>query len=244
MRLSKSWTLTVKEFAVFRRKKYIIYSLVALPIILSLLLPLSLLFPSGSQGIPASVLGKLLTSEFTIFIILAALLPAVIGSYSIIGEKIEKSLEPLLSTPATDSELLLGKSLAAFLPSIGATYAGASLYMAMVDGLASGRLGYVPFPDWNSAAILLLVAPLACVFSVEFNVIVSSRVNDVRAAQQLGSLVVLPLLAIFLLGQTSVMAIDVYHMLIVSGILLIADVAMSFVSRATFQREEILTKWK
>ena len=76
------------------------------------------------------------------------------------------------------------------------------------------------------------------------NVIVSSRVDDVRAAQQLGSLVVLPLLAIFLLGQTNALSIDVFHMLIVSGILLIADIVLSFVSRRTFQREEILTKWK
>ena len=50
-----------------------------------------------------------------IFIILAAIIPTVIGSYSIVGEKIEK-LETLLATPTTDSEILLGKTLAAFLP--------------------------------------------------------------------------------------------------------------------------------
>jgi ABC-type Na+ efflux pump permease subunit len=234
----------MKEFSVFRRKRYVIYSLVALPLILSLLLPLSILLPTSSKDLPASVLAPLLKNEVTIFIILAALLPAVLGSYSIIGEKIERSLEPLLATPATDSELLLGKSLAAFIPSIGATFAGATLFIAVVDALATDRLGYVLLPDWNTAAVLLLVAPLACIFSVEFNVIVSSRVDDVRAAQQLGSLVVVPLLAIFLLGQTNAFSIDVFHMLIVSGILIVADVALSFVSRATFQREEILTKWK
>ncbi|HUK80784.1 MAG TPA: hypothetical protein VLU91_09015, partial [Nitrososphaerales archaeon] len=148
------------------------------------------------------------------------------------------------ATPATDGELLLGKSLAAFIPSIGATYAGACVYIAAVDILASGRLGYAPLPDWNSAAVLLLAAPLACLFSVEFSVIISSRVNDIRSAQQLGSLVILPLLAIFLLGQTGTLAPNVYDMLIVSGILLAADVLLSFVLRATFQREEILTKWR
>lgn len=243
MRLSKSWTLAKKEFAVFRKKKYIIYSLVALPLILSLMMPLSILLATNESEVPASVLGPLLKSEVTIFIILAALLPAVIGSYSIIGEKVERSLEPLLATPSTDGELLLGKSLAAFIPSIGATYAGAGLFIAVVDGLAYDRLGFL-LPDWSTMVILLMVAPLACVFSVEFNVIVSSRVNDIRASQQLGSLVVIPLLAIFLLGQSNVLTIDVYHMLLVSGILLVADVALSFFSRATFQREEILTKWK
>lgn len=244
MRLRKSWTLTMKEFAVFRRKKYIIYSLVALPLVLSLMLPLSIFFSGAFSEVSDSVLGTLFKGEFTIFIILAALLPAVIGSYSIIGEKVEKSLEPLLATPSTDGELLLGKSLAAFVPSIGATYAGAGLFIAVVDGLTYSKLGYLLFPDWSSAVILLLTAPLACVFSVEFNVIVSSRVNDIRAAQQLGSLVVLPLVGIYILGQTGTLTIGAYHLLVVSGILLAADVALSFVSRRTFQREEILTKWK
>jgi ABC-2 type transport system permease protein len=244
VRLSKSWTLTRKEFDVFRRKRYILYSLVAVPLLLSLLLPLSILLTTSSSQLPPDLLARLLRSEVSIFIILAALLPAVVGSYSIIGEKLEKSLEPLLATPATDSELLLGKGLAAFIPSIAATYAGATLFIIVVDALASGRLGYIPLPDWYTASVLILAAPLACILSVEFNVIISSRVNDVRAAQQLGSLVILPLLGIFLLGQTNVVAPSVEDMLVVSGILLVADVVLSFVSRATFQREEILTKWK
>ena len=49
--------------------------------------------------------------------------------------------------------------------------------------------------------VLLMVTPLAAVFAVEVNVLVSARVNDVRTATQLGSLVVLPLFAIYLLSE-------------------------------------------
>jgi ABC-2 type transport system permease protein len=49
------------------------------------------------------------------FIILASAVPSGMASYSVVREKVEKSLEPLLSTPATDGEILLGKSLASFL---------------------------------------------------------------------------------------------------------------------------------
>jgi len=234
----------MKEFAVFRKKSYIIYSLVALPLILSLLLPLAFYFTHVFTEVPASVLVTLLRSESTIFIILAALLPAVIGSYSIIGEKLEKSLEPLLATPSSDGELLLGKSLAAFVPSVGASYIGAALFIIVVDWFTFPVLGYLIFPDWGMVVMLLSTVPLACAFSVELNIIVSSRVNDVRAAQQLGSLVVLPLIAIYILGQTGTVEIDPYHLLIISAILLLADVLLSFASRRTFQREEILTKWK
>ena len=246
MRISDSWTVAMKDLSIFQRKKYILYSLIALPLILSLLLPSSILL--STSGVPKAelnqVIDKLLRPEFTIFIIMAAILPSVIGSYSFIGEKVEKSLEPLLATPATDSELLLGKSLAAFLPSLGATYVGALIFMIFTDALTYGRLHYLVLPDLSAVVVLILAIPFSCIMSVEFSVIISSRVNDIRAAQQLGSLIILPLLAIFILSQAGVFSNDVYDLLLVSGILLVADVALSFLSRATFQREEILTKWK
>ncbi len=244
MRLWKSWVVTMKDFGVFRRKKYILYSLVALPAILGLLLPGALLLSGPAGQIPQAILVSTLKSEATIFILLPAILPSVIASYSFIGEKIEKSLEPLLATPTTDAELLMGKSLAAFIPSVAATYAGGIIFMVFVDSLTYGQLGYLLFPDWSTVVLFGLVVPLACVLSVEFNVIISSRVNDIRSAQQLGVLVVLPLLAIYLLGQTETVKSGVDEFLVVAGILLVVDIALSFVSRATFQREEILTKWK
>jgi ABC-type Na+ efflux pump permease subunit len=244
MKLSKSWIVATKDFSIFRRKRYIMYSLVATPLILALLLPGTLLFTTSSANVPYSLLTSLISSEFSIFIILAAILPTFIASYSFIGEKVEKSLEPLLATPTTDGELLFGKIIAAFLPSMAATYAGATIFMVFVDSFTKGQLGYFLYPNWIAVVILGLVAPLACILSVEFNVIISSRVNDIRAAQQLGILVILPLLAIFILGETNPLYVDVYHLLIISGILSIADIILASLSKATFQREEILTKWK
>jgi ABC-type Na+ efflux pump permease subunit len=244
MKLSKSWIVAKKDFSIFRRKRYIMYSLVAIPLILALLLPSTLLFTISSANVPYSLLTSLISSEFSIFIILAAILPTFIASYSFIGEKVEKSLEPLLATPTTDGELLFGKIIAAFLPSMGSTYAGATIFMVFVDSFTRSQLGYFLYPNWIAAVVLGLVAPLACILSVEFNVIISSRVNDIRAAQQLGVLVILPLLAIFILGETNPLYVDVYHLLIISGILSIADIILASLSKATFQREEILTKWK
>ncbi|MGA2665715.1 MAG: ABC transporter permease subunit [Nitrososphaerales archaeon] len=244
MRLGDSWTVAMKDISTFRRKSYILYSLVALPVVLAVVLPGSLLFSGANGSVPASTLVQLLQAELSILIMLAAILPSVIGSYSFIGEKVEKSLEPLLATPASDEELLLGKCLAAFLPSVAATYVGAAIFMAISDAATYGRLGYLLFPDADAAVILLLAVPFASILSVEFSVIVSSRVNDIRAAQQLGSLIILPMVLIFLLGETGTLSIDPFHLLIVSGILLVGDVGLAFVSRATFQREEILTRWK
>ena len=79
--------------------------------------------------------------------------------------------------------------------------------------------------------------------SVEANVIVSSKVNDIRAAQQLGGLVVLPIIGLVLIvvlgAQLSVLLAT-----LTSIILVIVDIALFYLSKETFQREEILTKWK
>ena len=160
------------------------------------------------------------------------------------GEKVEKSLEPLLSTPLTDGEILLGKAVSAVIPTLVAMYAAAAVFMIGIDVVTFGTLGYYYFPNWNIAILLLVLIPVAIVMSVLFSVIVSSRVNDVRSANSFGIFILFPLLAVYLLSETSIIALEVNGLLIISGILLAVDVALFFVGIKTFRREEILTKWK
>jgi ABC-2 type transport system permease protein len=243
MRFWKAWIVTTKDFSVFRKNKYIFYSILAMPLMFGLILPLAMLLFLPAD-VPAEAVTLILSVLNMYFAVMASILPTVIASYSFVGEKIEKSLEPLLATPTTDGELLFGKSLAAFLPCILATYIGAAAYVVVADVWSYMNLGVFLLPNLNWIIIVGLVAPLACVLSVEANVIVSSRVSDVRAAQQLGSLVVLPIILILLLGSTiGFMPADTLA-LILSGAMAIAVVALFYVSKATFQREEILTKWK
>ena len=250
MRLWKSWIVANKDLGVFRKNKYILYSLVGLPILLGLVIPSVLLF--SLQSSVGTVSNAQLTETATMlvnlstayFVIIAAILPTIIASYSFVGEKIEKSLEPLLATPTTDSELLFGKSLASFIPCIGATYIGAVIFVSIVDFWSFTNLGVFLIPNLYWALTMGIVAPLGCVLSVEANVIISSRVNDIRAAQQLGAFVILPLLLVMVLASTSPTFPLVTMALIVSGGLALADIALFYLSKATFKREEILTKWK
>ena len=81
--------------------------------------------------------------------------------------------------------------------------------------------------------------------SVEWNVLVSSRVSDVRIAQQVGVLIILPLAGIYLAGEINLISLgDTGNLLIVAAALGIIDLILLYVVRATFMREEILTKWK
>jgi ABC-type Na+ efflux pump permease subunit len=245
MNLGNSWIIATKDLKVIIRKRTVIYAVVVLPLLLSILFPLVVeISDRKSGGIPASSLPGLLNSFAFFFVIIPAIIPTPIASYSIVGEKIEKSLEPLLATPTTDGEILLGKSVAAFLPAIVATYASGTVFMALMDSVTYGKLGYLYFPNWGIGAILLLLAPLAALMSVELSVIASARVSDVRSASQLGSLMFLPFLGIYLAGEIGLISLGTTNLLIISAVLAVFDLLLFRVSTAAFRREEILTKWK
>lgn len=245
MRLSKAWLVASRDFKVFRHQKNILYSIIVFPVIISVLFPAILEFAQQrSGGLSAAVLPNLLNSFSFFFVIGAAYIPLGIASYSIVGEKIEKSLEPLLATPLTDGEILLGKALAAVLPTLVAMYAASLVFMVGIDATTVGRLGYNYFPNWNFGVLLLILLPVAVVMSVLYSVIVSSRANDVRSANSYGILILFPLLAIYLVSEIGIISLDINGFLIIAGILLAIDVALFFISTAAFRREEILTKWK
>lgn len=242
MRLWKAWIVATKDFSVFRKNKYILYSLIAMPLIMGVGLPLMMLILLAGAPVENMLLILGLLNVF--FAVMGAMMPTVIASYSFVGEKVERSLESLLATPTTDGELLLGKCLAAFLPSMAATLIGAAGYVAIVDLWFYMNQGVILLPNLNLALIVGLVAPIACILSVEANVIVSSRVSDVRAAQQLGGLVMIPILLVLMSGSmVPFMSADLLA-LVLSGVLAIAAVVLFYVSKAIFRREEILTRWK
>jgi len=243
MNLRHSWIIARKDIKVFIRKKTVLYLVVLLPLLLSILFPLVIEFGKGG-GITGPYLLTLLHSFEWFFVIIPAIIPAPIASYSIVGEKLEKSLERLLATPTTDGEILLGKGIAAFIPAIIATYVGASIFMTLIDVITNSRLGYLYYPNWDMGVILFVVAPLALLLSIELNIITSSRVTDVRAAGQAGSLMFLPFIGIYLASEIGIITLDTNTLLIIAGVIAVLDVVMFRISTSLFQREQILTKWK
>ena len=243
MRLSKALTVASKDFKIFTRKKSILYSIIGFEVLISIGLPLIILFVSRKPG-GLAVLSYLINSLSFWFVMGVAILPTGIASYSLVGEKIQKSLEPLLATPTTDEEILAGKAIAAFVPAMAANYLGAALYMLFIDIFTANKLGYLYYPNGVIAISLLLLAPLTCLLSIGYNVLVSSRSNDTRAAQQVGALIILPFGAIYVLSEINVLPLTTINLLIMSAALLVIDVIVFYMAIAKFQREEILTNWR
>lgn len=237
------WQIARKELKVIRRKKSILFYTIGLPLLIAVAFSI-VVRDQTAHAIPTTIsLGA--ESIIYIFVILATVLPSTIAAYSIVGEKVEKTLEPLLATPTTDGEILLGKSIAAFLPPILSTWMGASIFMAITDYvLYNAGLGYYYFPNWNAAVMLLVLAPLSGLLSIEVAVMASSRVSDVRGANQIAGLLFIPFVVVFFAGAEGLFAFSVINLLIFSGVVLIVDEVLFFLSKSTFKREEMLTKWK
>lgn len=249
MRLWKAWIVTRKDISVFRKNKYVLYSFMMFPVLMGALLPVTFVFSLNAQAASLThaqllAASQQVASEAAIFLIfIPAFIPSLIGSYSFVGEKIEKSLEPLLATPTTDDELLLGKCLAAFVPCLAATFAGAAISAGILDYWSYTTLGVFLIPNLYWLLVLFVMAPLAGVMSVEANVIISSRMNDVRAAYQTSGLVSLPLV-FFAVIASALALVSVLLAGLIILVLAVADVGLFYLSKETFQREEILTKWK
>jgi len=186
----------------------------------------------------------LVNSLLMFFVLIPSIIPTVIASYSFVGEKLNRSLEPLLATPTTDTELLAGKTLAIFLPSMLVTWISLVPTIIIVDVLTQPVLGYYLLPDPIWLVGVFLVAPLVCILSVLFNVIVSARVTDVRTSQQIGSIVIIPVIAFFIVGLAGLVTFSLLNMLLFGIALAAIDVGVIYLALSTFQREKILVRWK
>ncbi len=91
---------------------------------------------------------------------------------------------------------------------------------------------------------VFVVGPLLSVASVSFAVMISSRVNEPRVAEQLSGLVVLPLLGLFFGQVSGLILLDTTLIAWMAVGLLALDAVLLAFAVQLFQRESILTRWK
>jgi ABC-type Na+ efflux pump permease subunit len=187
-----------KELREYRRNRQIVISMAILPL-LFLIQPLIdvLVLPASAAG-PVSHENPLLY-----LLAIPALVPAYIAAYSVVGERQQGTLEPVLTTPISREEFLLGKALAVLVPSLIVSYGVYAFFLAAIElfaqpGIAAALL--------HGPGILaqLLFTPLLAGWSIWLGIAISTRARDLRVAQQLGSLASLPSVAV-----TSLIAFNV-----------------------------------
>ena len=205
--------------------------------------PKEMLATCGDLSAGACSLAFLLAQFNMMFMFIPIMLPATIVPYAIVGEKMQHSLEPLLATPISTGDLLLTKSLSAIIPAVLATWLAFVIYAVATWFLVTEKaiLGAIFQPYWLFAIIVL--GPLLALLTALLALMVSSRSNEPRTAQQVAGLVVLPIVLLFIGQMSGLVFITPAITLILGFIVLIIDAILLYLAVRVFDREAILTRW-
>jgi ABC-2 type transport system permease protein len=260
--MNNTWVILQKEWLEFKRDRSLLLGTLLPPLLLTLL-PVVITYVIGSvpdgdtdelgmvladptlAGLNPAELGQaVIGKQFALLLLIMPLIiPNIIAAYSIVGEKTRRTLEPLLATPVSTWELLLGKSLAALLPALAITWLCAGVFIAgMALVTLTGRVfAAIVSPAW--LLVLILCTPLLALIAIAAAVAVSARVNDPRTAQQLSGVVVVPILLIFFGQLAGLLVLNPAAAIGATVVLALIAALAVWAAVRLFQRETILTKW-
>jgi ABC-type Na+ efflux pump permease subunit len=228
-----------KELREYRRSPFIIATMAVFPLVF-LIEPLIIIFRIGPT-VSASAVDKAVGSTFLLLLIAPALLPAVIAAYSVVGERDQGTLEPLLTTPLRREELLLGKAIGVVVPAVGMAYVLFAVIQVAARLFASNAAVVAAIGQGPRILAEILFAPLLAGWSIWVGIGISARASDVRVAQQLGTLSSIPPLAVVALVSFNVFTPSVTLAVVFALVLLAADVILFRVVSALFDRERLIT---
>jgi ABC-2 type transport system permease protein len=229
-----------KEFTEYRRNKTIIITMAVIPVTflgLALFTLVALPTDATDAGIRSAA-----GAALSFLLVVPAILPAALAAYTVVGEREQGTLESLLITPISDAELLRGKALAAAIPAVLLSWVLLALFMGLASAFAPGpatdelvRLQHIV------AAIVL--APLVSLFAISVSMGISARTGDVRVAQQLAGLAIIPMFVLaFVLSYNVVNPSATLYVAVGAGMLVVDRIAWRLMAR-WFDRERLLTRF-
>jgi ABC-type Na+ efflux pump permease subunit len=224
-----------KEFRDYRRNRYMLVTMAVIPVIFLLQPLIYILSLPPETAVPLSHKHELLY-----MLAIPALVPSIIAAASVVTERQQGTLEPVLTTPIRREEFLLAKALAPLVPAVTVSYAVYGLFVVIIElfahaGVASALL--------QGPVILaqVIFTPLLALWSIWVGIAISTRSSDIRAAQQLSVLGNLPLVALSTLIAFNVIQPTLGLALAFGAALIIFDRLGWRVVSAMFDRERLVT---
>ena len=224
-----------KELREYRRNRAIVISMGVIPLVF-LIQPLIQIF-----NLPAASAGTLVHKHPLLYMLgIPALAPALIAAASVVGERQQGTLEPVLTTPIRREELILGKALAVLAPALAVSYVVFGLAVASIELFAEAPVASAVLRG-PELVVQLLFTPLLATWSIWVAMAISARSSDFRAAQQLSTLASIPSVIVIAL-----VSFDVIHatrgLALGFGVLLLVLDRLGWrVVSALFDRERLVT---
>jgi ABC-type Na+ efflux pump permease subunit len=228
-----------KELRDFRRKRSIVVTMCILPI-LFLVQPVLSVF-LATPGVSGAPLQKGLILPILYLLLIPTIMPSTLAAYSVVGEREQGTLEPLLTTPVRQQEFLLGKAASVMIPTLALSWTVFGLFLVAVRLGANSAAASAVFHDSPIILALFLLSPLMAGWGIAVGMAMSVRATEVRVAQQLGMLASLPPVGVIILLAAGVVSPTFSVALeFASGLLVIDLLLLRFVS-GMFDRERLVT---
>jgi ABC-type Na+ efflux pump permease subunit len=238
--MSFSWTrvgaILYKELRDYRRNRFVIGTMAATPV-LFIILPAIQLIAANATGKNLSVHVGL---SLLYMLVIPVMMPSAVSAYSVAGEREQGTLEPVLTTPIRREEFLVGKALAAFVPTLVIAYAVFGIFLAVAGLFAHPAVDSAIYAGTHVLVQLLFTLLLAG-WAIWVGIAVSARSTDVRVAQQLSVLGSTPPLAIVALVSLNVITVSTALAIGLAAALLAIDLLAWRVAAAMFDRERLVT---
>jgi len=270
MRFEKAKLVFRKDWLEIKRNWQVILPIVLVPLIISLVIPvvltvISSVVPASTtpisgfetliQGLPEAVQQQIadmtdvqvmvyvMATYFFAPFFIPLMASSVVSSDSFAGEKERKTIEALLATPISDSELLFGKMLVSFIPSMVVTIVSFAVYTTVFDLLSFSMFnGMLLLPNLNWVLMIFGLAPVLALASIGLTVIVSAKVKGFKEAQQISVILLLPVLALVFGQAAGAIILGPLVILILIAFFAFVDFVVFRIGVKMFKREEILSK--
>ena len=174
------------------------------------------------------------------FMIIPLMVSSVIAADSFAGEKERKTMEALLYTPTTDRELFVGKLLSGWLAAITVALIGFVVYVVSANAAGWTQMHRIFFPNLMWLVMITWVVPALPGLGLGVMVIVSARAQGFQDANQIGGLVVLPVLLLVFGQVAGVMYFSVTLVFLLGVVIWLLDGLLIWLGSRSFQRGRLL----
>lgn len=240
--MSFSWTrvgaILRKELRDYRRNRFVIATMASTPVLFIVLPMIQLITANAATGNKA--LNLRIGLSLLYMLVIPVTMPSVLSAYSVVGEREQGTLEPVLITPVRPEEFLIGKALAVFVPTLVIAYAVFGVFLAAAALFAHPAIVSAIYAGTH-VLVQLLFTPLLAGWAIWVGIAVSARSTDVRAAQQLSVLASVPPLAIVALMSLNVITVSTALAIGLAAALLAVDLLAWRVVAAMFDRERLVS---
>jgi ABC-type Na+ efflux pump permease subunit len=214
-----------KDIREYLSSRALMVSVVALPLLISLTIPILMhlllasvptnLSPQVTRFLPPVLRSALATMgpeqalywymysvvTLPMFLLLPITSVIVLASDSFAGEKERRTLESLVAEPISPTTLFLGKTLAPSAVALCVTWVSASLYWVLAAHY--GRtVGVDLYPNAVWFTAMLAVVPAITLANVGLVAMISSFSRGFKEAQQLSGVLILPIAGVTIVSAT------------------------------------------